>query len=67
MNIVDASLATRKAPRFMFTIPAIKGFISEAPEYRMPIIVVRQSIEPIVIRSRLGNASVLIMFSPFFS
>lgn len=61
MNMVDASLTIKKAPKFMLTIPAIKGFNSEAPEYRIPITVVKQSIKPIMIRRRLRTISVLSM------
>jgi hypothetical protein len=35
-------------------MPAIKGFNSVAPWYKIPITVVKQSIEPIMIRSKLG-------------
>ena len=52
--MVAASLTTKKAPMFVLTIPAKKGFNSTAPEYRTPITVVMQSIEPIIIRSKLG-------------
>ena len=61
MSMVAASLTTKKAPMFVLTIPAIKGFTSEAPEYRMPITVVKQSIDPIMIRRKLGNISLLSM------
>jgi len=52
--IVAASLITRKTPMFVLTIPAKKGFNSFAPEYRTPITVVMQSIEPITKSNKLG-------------
>jgi hypothetical protein len=52
--IVAASLITKKAPMFVPTMPAMTGFNSEAPEYETPITVVKQSIDPIMIRSKLG-------------
>jgi len=51
---VAAILTPKKAPMFVLAILAIKGFNSLAPEYRTPITVVEQSIEPIRIRSKLG-------------
>ena len=52
--MVAASLTIKKAPMFVLTMPAMNGFNSEAPWYRIPITVVMQSIEPIMIRSKLG-------------
>lgn len=46
MRKVAAILMVRKAAMFVLTMPAMKGFNSAAPEYRMPIKVVTQSAEP---------------------
>jgi hypothetical protein len=54
---VAAILTAKKAPMFVLAMPAIKGFNSLAPEYRTPITVVKQSMEPIRIRSKLGIIS----------
>jgi len=58
INTVAAILTAKKAPMFVLTMPAMKGFNSVAPEYRTPITVVKQSIDPMMIRSKLGIISV---------
>ena len=37
MKMVAAILTTKKAPMFVLTMPAMKGFNSVAPEYRTPM------------------------------
>ena len=64
MNMVAAILTTKKAPMFVLTMPAMKGFNSVAPEYRTPITVVKQSMEPMKIRRKHGIISVFSMRSP---
>jgi hypothetical protein len=64
MSKVAAILTAKKAPMFVLTMPAIKGFNSLAPEYRTPITVVKQSMEPTRIRSKLGIISFFNMRSP---
>jgi hypothetical protein len=61
MNIVATILTTKKAPMFVLTMPAMKGFNSVAPEYRTPITVVKQSMEPMKIRRKHGITSVFSM------
>ena len=41
-----------KAGRFVLTKPAIKGLSSTVPKYKVPITVVKQSMEPIKIRRK---------------
>ena len=64
MNIVATILTTKKAPMFVLTMPAMKGFNSVAPEYRTPITVVKQSMEPMKIRRKHGITSVFSMGPP---
>jgi hypothetical protein len=64
MSRVAAILTAKKAPIFVLTMPAIKGFNSLTPEYRTPITVVKQSMEPIRTRSKLGIISFINMKSP---
>jgi hypothetical protein len=64
MSTVAAILTTKKAPMFVLTIPAIKGFNSTAPEYRTPITVVKQSIVPIKRSTKYGIASFFSILTP---
>jgi hypothetical protein len=53
-EMVTANFTTTKAGRFVFTKPAIMGLSSCVPKYRVPITVVKQSIEPIRISIKLA-------------
>jgi hypothetical protein len=58
-QIVTVNFIITKAGRFVLTKPAIKGLSSIVPKYRVPITVVKQSKEPIKIRSKLEMFFVL--------
>jgi hypothetical protein len=64
MSIVAAILTTKKAPMFVLTMPAMNGFNSAAPEYRTPITVVKQSMEPIKTIRIHGNVFVFSICAP---
>ena len=64
INMVAAILTAKKNPMFVLTKPAMKGFNSVAPEYSTPIVVVKQSIEPIKIRRKHSITSVFSIHSP---
>ena len=63
---VTVNFMIMKAGKFVLTKPASKGLSSTDPKYSVPITVVKQSIAPMKIRSKLGMDFVLskIRFSP---
>ena len=66
-EMVTVNFKATKAGMFELTKPANTGLSSRVPKYRLPITVVKQSMEPIKIRNKLGRVCVLckIGFSPF--
>ncbi len=62
---VMANFTNTKPNRFVFTKPAITGLSSIVPKYRVPITVVKQSMEPKKTRNKFGMVSVPAkIFSP---
>jgi hypothetical protein len=49
--------SAKNATMLVLTMPVKKGFNSAAPKYNTPITVVKQSMEPIRTRMKLGNTS----------
>jgi len=57
----------KKARMLVLTMPVKKAFISAAPKYKTPMTVVKQSMEPIKIRMKLGKTSDFNMYIEAFS
>lgn len=62
MQKVAKIFTTINAAMFELTIPDMKGFSSTAPKYSTPMTVVKQSMEPIKTRIKLGNISDFSMY-----
>ncbi len=58
MQKVAVSLSAINSGTLLTTLANI-GFISDAPKYRVPTTVVKQSIEPMNTSSKLGSTAVL--------